>query len=135
MIKTKKQKIRYDGAQPLGVLPYIWAISIALMYTICREQIVVCSLGMAGLSSAVYMLVYSLRKRPIGAAVVTSLMTALCFGAIALVAWSFMDYAAKAQPTEGELEHTFVGFIFSASSYFDAVYAVGAIMLFSVIVG
>jgi len=34
---TKKQKIRYDGAQPLGVLPYIWAISIALMYTICRE--------------------------------------------------------------------------------------------------
>lgn len=135
MIKTKKQKTRYDGAQPLGVLPYIWAISIALMYTICREQVVVCSLGMAGLSSAVYMLVYSFRKRPIGATVVTSLMTALCFCAIALVAWSFMDYAAKEQPMEGELEHTFVGFIFSASSYFDVVYAVGAIMLFSVIVG
>lgn len=135
MLNTKKKKIRYDGAQPLGVLPYIWAISIALMYTICREQVVLCSLAMAGLSTAVYMLVYSLRKRPIGAAVVTSLMTALCFCAIALVAWSFMDYAAKEQPMEGELEHTFVGFIFSASSYFDTVYAVGAIMLFSVMVG
>ncbi len=138
MTKVKKQKIRYEGTQPLGVLPYVWAISISLMYTICREQVVVCSLLMCALATGVYMLVYNAQKSKVGSAIVTSLMTLACFGAIAMVSWSFMDYIKLVEQTgnSNDLQvRSFAHFLFSASAYFDWAYAVTAILMFSVITG
>lgn len=138
MTKLKKQRIRYEGAQPLGVLPYVWAISISLMYTICREQVFVCSVLMCALSTAVYMLVYKMQKSTVGAAVVTTLMTLACFAAIAVVSWSFMDFVTAVEASGNSNDpqiRSFAHFLFSASSYFDWIYAVGTILMFSVIVG
>lgn len=131
---STQPKVRYDGAEPIGILPYVWAISIAMMYTICREQVVLCSVIMSILSSAIYMLVYFVRKRPVGSAIITGAMTLLSFSAIGVVAYSFADYALTA--AEGEaMERGFVDFLFMASSYFDPYYAAAAIILFSVIIG
>ena len=136
--KPIKQKIRYAGAQPLGVIPYILAISISLMYTICREQVIVCSLLMGALATGVYMLVYNVQKSKVGSAIVTSLMTLACFGAIAMVSWSFLDYIRMVEQT-GRVNdpdmRSFAHFLFSASAYFDWMYAIAAILMFSVIVG
>ncbi len=136
--QPKKQKIRYEGAQPLGVLPYVWVISISLMYTICREQVFVCSALMCALATGVYMLVYKAQSSKIGAKVVTSLMLIACFGAIAMVAFSFMDFIAAVELTGNSNDpqvRGFAHFLFSASAYFDWFYAIAAILMFSVVVG
>ncbi len=138
MIKVKKQKIRYEGAQPLGVLPYVWIICVSLMYTICREQVILCSALMCVLATGVYMLVYKAQKSKVGATVVTSLMLMACFGAIATVAFSFMDFIAAVELTGDSNDpqvRGFAHFLFSASAYFDWAYAIGAIMMFSVVIG
>lgn len=134
----KKPKIRYEGAQPLGVLPYVWIICISLMYTICREQVFVCSALMCALSTGVYMLVYKAQKSKVGATVVTSLMLMACFGAIATVAFSFMDFIAAVEligDSNDPQVRGFAHFLFSASAYFDWAYAICAIFMFSVVVG
>lgn len=133
-----KPKVRYEGAQPFGVIPYIWAISISLMYTICREQVVFCSLLMGALATGAYMLVYNVQKSKVGSAIVTSLMTMACFGAIAMVSWSFMDYVRMVEQTGNANDpnmRSFAHFLFSASAYFDWMYAIAAILMFAVIVG
>lgn len=138
MTKAKKQKIIYEGAQPLGVIPYVWVISISLMYTICREQVVICSLIMGMLATGVYALVYSVQKSRIGSYIVTLLMTLACFASIAVVSWSFMDYIRIAERTGNSDDanvRSFAHFLFSASAYFDWVYAITAILMFAVIVG
>lgn len=122
-----------------AVLPYVWAICIAMMYTCCREQAVVCSFLMCAVATGVYMLVYSVQKRPIGAKVVTAIMSAACFGSILLVSGSFADYLA--QVASGVINvndnppRTFLSFLFSASAYFDWVYAVATILMFGIIIG
>lgn len=138
MTKSKKQKIRYEGVQPLGVLPFVWAISISLMYTICREQAVICSALMCVLATGVYMLVHKAQKSHVGLAVVTALMTLACFGSIAMVSWSFINYvtAVELAGNSNDLQmRSFAHFLFSASAYFDWAYAVCAILMFSVIIG
>ncbi len=121
-MKKKKEKIRYDGAQPLLVLPYVVVSSAALMYTICLDHVWVCTAIMSVFACAVYMLVYSFRSKPVKAAALTLCLTGLCFAAV-LMTGSF--YA----------ENGFMDFLFTASSFFDPKFAAAAIVVFSVVVG
>lgn len=121
-MKKKKEKIRYDGERPLLVLPYVAATSAALMYTICRDHVWICTAVMSVFACAVYMLVYHFRKKPVGAAVLTLCMTALCFSAV-LMTGTF--YA----------ENGFMDFLFTASSFFEPKFAAAAIVVFSVVIG
>ncbi len=121
MIK-KKEKVRYEGARPLLVMPYIIAISAAMMYTICRDYALVCTVIMSVFSGAVYMLIYRFRKNPAGAAVVALALVAVCGASLLLV---------------GSLggEKGFVDFVFTASTFFSPIYAAVSIVLFSAVTG
>lgn len=119
---TKKEKIRYDGARPIGVLVYTTAVSVALMYTICREYYEVCSVIMAVLTAALYMVAYVFRKKPIVSSLITLGLVLIC--ALALGSVGTYWY-----------EGSFVYFIFTSSASFDPIYAAVAIMLFSVVIG
>ncbi len=118
----KKEKIRYDGARPLLVLPYVMTTSAALMYTICRDHMWICTAAMCVLACAVYMLVYHFRKRPLASAGVVLILVSVCN--LAFVATGSV-FAEKG----------FMDFMFTASTFFEPVYAVAAIVIFSVIIG
>lgn len=121
-MKKKKEKVRYDGARPLLVLPYVVASSAALMYTICRDHMWICTAVMSVFACAIYLLVYNYRKKPVGAAVLTLVLTGLCFAAV------FMTGSFYA-------ENGFMDFLFTASSFFEPKYAAAAIVVFSVVIG
>lgn len=121
-MKKKKEKVRYDGAQPLLVLPYVVASSAAMMYTICRDHVWICTAIMSVFACAVYMLVYSFRNKPVKAAALTLCLTGLCFAAV-LMTGTF--YA----------ENGFMDFLFTASAFFDPKFAAAAIVIFSVVFG
>lgn len=136
MKKARKTKVRYDGGRPLGVLPYICAVSIALMYTVCRSQAVICSALMCAAACGVFMLICAMQKRPVGSAVVTALATLMCFGGIAVVSWSFVGYIGQVEAAGSSADlHGFAHFLFSASAYFDWIYAIGTVLMFAVIIG
>lgn len=136
MKKARKTKVRYDGGQPLGVLPYICAVSIALMYTVCRSQAVICSALMCAAACGVFMLICAMQKRSVGSAVVTALATLMCFGGIAVVSWSFVGYIGQVEAAGSSADlHGFAHFLFSASAYFDWIYAIGTVLMFAVIIG
>ncbi len=118
----KKEKICYDGARPLGVLVYTAAVCIALMYTICREHYIICSVIMAALTAGLYLLLYVFRKRRLASALITLASVGLCALAISSVG-------------TGWYEGGFIYFIFTASTMFDPAYAAAAIVLFSVVTG
>ncbi len=118
----KKEKIRYDGAKPLLVLPYVTAVSAALMYTICRDYMWICTALMSVFACAVYMLVYHYRKRPLASAGLVLILVSLCGIALVMTGSIFED--------DG-----FMDFMFTASTFFDPVFAASAIVIFSVVVG
>lgn len=119
------------------MLPYLAMISIALMYTICYQHVVVCSVIMCICTCGLYMLIYTFRRRPAGAAVITLLMLLLCGGALSMVGVSFADFIGFADVSAPSLfeEGGFVHFIFTASMTFDPINAAAAIILFSVVIG
>lgn len=119
------------------MLPYICAVSIALMYTVCRSQAVICSALMCAAACGVFMLICAMQKRPVGSAVVTALATLMCFGGIAAVSWSFVGYIGQVEAAGGSAAdlHGFAHFLFSASAYFDWIYAIGTVLMFAVIIG
>ena len=121
-MKKKKEKVRYDGARPLLVLPYVIATSAALMYTICRDHVWICTAIMSVFACTIFMLVYNYRKKPVGAAALTLCLTGLCFAAV------FMTGSFYA-------ENGFMDFMFTASSFFEPKFAAAAIVVFSVVIG
>lgn len=119
------------------MLPYICAVSVALMHTVCRSQAVICSLLMCAAACGVFMLICAMQKRPAGAAVVTALATLMCFASIAVVSCSFAGYIGELEAAGGNAAEVrgFAHFLFSASAYFDWIYAIGTVMIFAVIIG
>lgn len=118
----RKEKIRYDGAKPLLVLPYVIVTGAALMYTICRDYMWICSAAIGIFACAVYMLIYRFRKRPVAVVLVTMLLEAVCGVALFF-----------ARPVFAE--NGFMDFMFTASTFFNPLYAAISIVIFSVIIG
>lgn len=135
---TKKEKIRYDGAHPIGVLPYLIMLSITLMYTLCRQQMLICSLAMCFLTCGLYILIYHFRKSPAGAALITFIVLGFNAASMAVVGMSAFDFfgCANVKPPAALFEEGgFVHFVFTASSTFDPLNAAVAIILFSCVIG
>ncbi len=137
---NKKEKIRYDGAKLIGIFPYLSAVCIALMYTICRDYAVICSVIMCALCSGLYYGIYRLSRwhrssaTPLGSLAITWLMIAFCLGAVVIVSLSFKDFVNGDNAGMFE-EGSFVHFIFTASMTFNPMHAAAAIVLFSIIIG
>ncbi len=119
---NKREKPRYDGVKPLLVLPYVIAVSAAMMYTICRDHALICSAAMSVLACLVYMLMCRYRKSPLGSVVLTLIMSVLCGGALFMTGSLFE-------------KNGFMDFMFTASTFFNPLFAAVAIVIFSVVIG
>ncbi len=120
-MKSVKSKPRFRAEEFLLNAPYLCALSLSLMYVICRSEIVICTVIMTALCCGVFLLFYKLRnKRGF------SMLTGLAAGLIGMCA---AGYAS----TVGE--NGFFAFIFTASSFFEPIYAGCAIVVFSLIIG
>ncbi len=101
--------------------PYLCSLCVSLMYVLCRSEIVICSGLMTVLCCGVFLLFYALRnKRGFSA------LAALALGLVSMCALGL----AGSSGTE-----SFFEFVFTASSFFDPLYAGCSIVVFSVIIG
>ena len=117
----KKQKL--EGVCIPAVILYMASVSIALMYTICRSEMVICSIAMTAACAAVYMLFYLLRGRK-----ALSVIAAGVLGAVVLVMLNSVDAFSLAKGG-------FMDFIFTASEEYDSSFAACAIVMFSAFIG
>ncbi|MGN0686568.1 MAG: transglutaminase family protein [Oscillospiraceae bacterium] len=131
----KRQKIRFGGANPITGILYACVISFALMYTVCRQQLLICTVIMCLATSAVYFMLFALHKKPIGSAIMTGILTTACFGVIAVIAVLFMDFSSAAAIMGEADSDSYIYFLFTASSKFTVEYAALTIALFSVVIG
>lgn len=117
-----KARVYFSGAEPVCSAVYMCSVSASLMYVIAREHAFLCAAAMALLSFGVYMLFYVLRRKKGFAALAAAAMAAVCAAALMSV---------RSPHADG----TFMDFIYTASDFFDPIYAAAAIVIFSVIVG
>ncbi len=101
--------------------PYLCSLCVSLMYVLCRSEIVICSGVMIALCCGVFLLFYALRGKK-----GFSALAALALGLVSMCALGIAG-------TSGA--ESFFEFVFTASSFFDPVYAGCAIVVFSVIIG
>ena len=113
---NNKLKLKFDGASLIAPMPYIISVCAALMYTICRQHAVLCSIAMSVLAAGIYLLFYFFRNKPKRA-----FLCILLLGAPALLmAGGF---------SEESFRSGFNHFLFSASESFDILYAARAIFI------
>lgn len=120
MIKKRTKPI-FDGAENIAALVYLCSISAVMMYLICRDYAVICTIIMTALCGGIYMLFYAFRnRRLISFAVFMAL-----FGAVALV-------CSAVSVTNGSA--ALIGYIYNTSDYFDVGLSSASIFLFSFVV-
>lgn len=117
-----KARVRFSGAEPVCSAIYMCSVSASLMYVIAREQAFLFAAAMSLLSFGVYMLFYVLRRRKGFAALAALAVGAVCLGTLMLV-------------REPRADGTFMDFIYTASDFFDPIYAAAATVIFSAVVG
>lgn len=121
MIMKKRSKPVFDGAENIAALTYLCALSTVIMYLLCRDHIVICTVIMTALCSGIYMLFYAFRHRRLVSFVVfMALLGAVMFTVSAMGA------------AEGRM--ALIEFIYNTSDYFNATLAAGSIVLFSFVV-
>lgn len=116
----KRSKPVFNGAENLAAFVYLCAISTVMMYLLCRDYVVICTIIMTVLSCGIYMLFYSLRSKKI--------MSFLAFmGLFAGVVLLCSSVSA----VKGQI--ALIEFIYRTSDYFDVLLAAGTIGLFSLL--
>ncbi len=119
---NKKVRPQYQGAEVLTALIFLCSMSAAMMYVLCRQEALVCTVVMTALSFGIYMLFYALRgKKP---------FAVLAFLALSLLAFVVMSNVFREENAIG-----FIDFIFKNSETFDLFFAGASILLFSLIIG
>ena len=119
---NKKVRPQYQGAEIITALIFLCSMSAAMMYVLCRQEALVCTVIMTALSFGIYMLFYALRrKKP---------FAVLAFLALSLLAFVVMSNVFHEQNAIG-----FIDFIFKNSETFDLFFAGASIFLFSLIIG
>lgn len=117
----RRSKPVFEGAENLAAIVYLCSISAVMMYLLCRDYAVVCTIVMSALCGGVYMLFYVLRNKRL----ISFLVFMALFAGVVLVCSSV-----------GAVKGTFslVQFIYDTSDYFDALLAGAVIVLFSFII-
>lgn len=119
---NKKVRPQYQGAEAITALIYLCSMSAALMYVLCRQQALVCTIIMTAVSFGIYMLFYVFRRKR------------------AFAVLSFFANAIAAAVLVGVLQNSgmasmFIDFIFKNSEVFDPLLAGTTIFIFSGIFG
>lgn len=118
MIMKKRSKPSFNGAENIAALFYLCSLSTVLMYLICRDYIVICTIIMTALCGGIYMLFYAFRNRRL----VSFIVFAALLGAAALV-------ISAVGAVKGAM--ALVEFIYNTSDYFDVTLAAGSIVIFA----
>ena len=114
---NKRSKPVFNGAEKLTAIIYLCAISTVMMYLLCRDHMLICTVFMTALCAGIYMLFYMFRdRRLISFVVFLALLTAVALTVTAVGTWSLME------------------FIYTTSDFFEVPLAVGSIVLFSFVV-
>lgn len=119
---NKKVRPQYQGAEVITALIYLCSMSAALMYVLCRQEQLLCTVIMTAVSFGVYMLFYTFRKK--------RAFAVLAFVALAIAAFVIMSLALN----QGSALR-FIDFIFKNSESFSVLFAAATIFLFSCIFG
>ena len=117
----KRTKFIFDGAENIAALVYLCSISAVMMYLLCREYIVICTIIMTALCGGIYMLFYALRNKRL----ITFVVFLALFGAVVLT-------CSTVTAMKGSI--ALIEFIYNTSDYFDLPLAAAAIFLFSFVV-
>ncbi|MBP1563512.1 MAG: hypothetical protein J6C38_07325 [Oscillospiraceae bacterium] len=119
---NKRVRPQYKGAEAITALIYLCSMSASLMYVICRQEQLLCTVIMTALSFGIYLLFYLLRKKRI-------------FAVTAFLALGILSFVLTDRALNKVSENRFVDFIFKNSESFDVLFAAAAIVLFSCIIG
>lgn len=117
----RRSKPVFEGAENLAALVYLCSISALMMYLLCRDYAVVCTIIMTALCGGVYMLFYVLRNKRL----ISFLVFMALFAGVVLM-------CSSVGAVKGAI--SLVQFIYATSDYFDVVLAAACIVLFSFIV-
>lgn len=118
----KRSKPIFSGAEILTSLIYLCALSAGLMYVLCRDHLLICTIIMTAASLGVYMIFYALRRKK-------------AFSLLAFVALFLAVYAVCGIVDNSYRAVSFFEFIFNASEVFDPALAGMTIALCSLIIG
>ncbi|MBD5129965.1 MAG: transglutaminase domain-containing protein [Ruminococcaceae bacterium] len=118
----KKSKPVFNGAEILSSLVYLCALSAGLMYVLCRDYLLICTIIQTAAAFGVYMLFYALRRKR-------------AFSLMAFVALFLVVYAVCTFIGNPYRSPSFYEFIFNASEFFDPALAGMTILLGSLIIG
>lgn len=121
MIMKKKSKPAFNGAENITALIYLCALSTVMMYELCRDYMLICTVIMTALCSGIYMLFYVFRNKRLVSFVIFLALLALVMLAVSAVSAS-----------QGSFD--LVEFIYNTSDYFNVTLAAGSIVLFSFVV-
>lgn len=117
-IMKKRSKPVFNGAEIITALIYLCSLSSVMMYLLCHDHVIICSVLMTALCSGMFMLFYVFRDR--------RLTSFLVF--IALLSAVMLTVSAVSAAAGG---WAFAEFVYTTSDYFDPLLAAGAIVLFS----
>ncbi|MBD5383573.1 MAG: hypothetical protein HDR72_01060 [Ruminococcaceae bacterium] len=118
----KRSKPIFGGAEILASLVYLCALSAGLMYVLCRDHLLICTIIMTAASFGVYMIFYALRRKK-------------AFSLLAFIVLFLIVYAVCSIIGSPYRSPSFYEFIFNASEFFDPALAGMAIVLCSLIIG
>lgn len=119
---NKRVRPQYKGAEVITALIYLCSMSAALMYVLCRQEQLLCTVIMTAVSFGVYMLFYALRKKR-------------AFAVLAFLALSIITFVITSLSLNQGSSAGFIDFIFKNSESFDVMFAATTIVLFSCIFG
>lgn len=119
---SKKARTVFNRAEILTSLVYLCAISTALMYVLCYDYRLICSVIMTIVCFGIFAMFWKLRNR--------KLLSLLAFIGLFI----FVDIALTAI-TSVSSAVSFIQFIYTSSDFFEPLLAAGAILLFSAIIG
>lgn len=119
---NKRIRPQYQGAEPITALIYLCSMSAALMYVLCRQQALVCTIIMTAVSFGIYLLFYAFRKKK-------------TFAVMAFVANAIAAAIMVGIVRNNGMTSLFVDFIFKNSETFDVFFAGMTIFIFSWIFG
>lgn len=120
MSMKKRIKIVYKNAEISTALIFLCAVNTAMMYMLCRSRMLICTLIMTAITSAMYMMFYKLRKR--------KMLSFLAFMALFLSILIVNNMVSVVYGSIGLFR-----FVFETSNYFDPVLAGASIWMFSLI--
>lgn len=121
-MNNENKSTKFYSREYILTMPFLISVSLALMYVICRSQIVICTVIMSALTCGVYFLFYSVRKKRGYCALSFLAVGVVCAAALAMVLSDMPD-------------SEFMDFVFTASKFFDPLYAAVSIIVFSAVIG